>query len=36
LETHILNFNEDDFDDLDLKKGDKIKVIGTIQTTGKT
>ncbi|XP_036144312.1 uncharacterized protein LOC118646119 [Monomorium pharaonis] len=32
LEVHIMNFNENDYNYLDFKKGSKIKIIGTIQT----
>jgi len=30
LEVHIINFNHEDYFDLDIKKGDKIEIIGTI------
>ncbi|XP_024877221.1 uncharacterized protein LOC112458045 isoform X2 [Temnothorax curvispinosus] len=33
LEIHIMNFNEEIYRNLNLRKGDKIKIIGTIQTT---
>ncbi|XP_025997520.2 uncharacterized protein LOC113005834 [Solenopsis invicta] len=36
LEIHFLNFNDENYDYLDLKKDDKIKIIGSIQKTGKT
>ncbi|XP_024871876.1 uncharacterized protein LOC112454612 [Temnothorax curvispinosus] len=33
LEIHIMNFNEETYCDLELVKGDKIKMTGKIQTT---
>lgn len=30
-----MNFNEENYCDLDLRKGNKIKIIGTISTTDK-
>ncbi|XP_071582010.1 uncharacterized protein [Temnothorax nylanderi] len=33
LEVHIINFNPDMYNHLNIKKGDKVKIIGTIQTT---
>jgi len=32
LEIHIINFVYDDYLDLDINKGDKIEVIGIMQT----
>jgi len=34
LEIHIINFVYDDYLDLGINKGDKIEVIGIMQTTG--
>jgi len=34
LEIHILNFSIDDYIKLNLNKGDKVEVIGVIQTKG--
>lgn len=34
LEVHIINFNLDAYLDLDLKKGDKIELVGIMQNTG--
>jgi len=34
LETHILNFNNDEYYKMNLNKGDKIETIGVVQTTG--
>jgi len=34
LEIHILNFSIDDYYKLNLNKGDKVEVIGVIQTNG--
>jgi len=34
LEIHILNFSIDDYTKLNLNKGDKVAVIGVIQTNG--
>jgi len=33
LEIHIINFNEDDFYVEDIRKGDKIEVVGKISNT---
>lgn len=33
LEIHIINFNQDEYLSLDIFKGDKIEVIGVMQTT---
>jgi len=37
LEIHIINFKEDDFyvEDKEIRKGDKIEVVGKISNTGK-
>jgi len=35
LEIHIINFKEDDLFIEDIKKGDKIEVVGKISNTGK-
>lgn len=35
LEVHIINFNEKEYANLNLKKGDKIELIGTMQNSGK-
>jgi len=35
LEVHILNFNEDDYYEMEISKGDKIKIVGTMYATGK-
>jgi len=35
LEIHIINFKEDDFYVEDIRKGDKIEVVGKISNTGK-
>jgi len=34
LEIHIINFNYKDYSDLQIMKGDKIEVIGSIYNTG--
>jgi len=34
LEVHIINFIYDDYLNLGINKGDKIEVIGVMQTTG--
>jgi len=34
LEIHILNFSIDDYSILNLNKGDKVQMIGVIQTNG--
>lgn len=35
LEIHVLNFKYDDFQTIDINKGDKIKVTGIMYNTGK-
>lgn len=35
LEVHILDFSDDNYFDFELKKGDKIEVIGSMQHGGK-
>ena len=35
LEVHIQNFDQNDYIQLNLDKGDKIKIIGTMQARGK-
>lgn len=34
LEIHIVNFIDDDYYELDIRKGDKIEVIGIMSNTG--
>jgi len=33
IETHIMNFTNDEYSDLQINKGDKIELIGIMQTT---
>jgi len=33
IEVHIMNFNEKDYHDKEITKGDKVQVIGTMQST---
>jgi homospermidine synthase len=35
LEIHILEFEDAKYSDIDIKKGDKIQVQGSIQSNGK-
>lgn len=35
LEVHITNYNHDDYSQLQLTKGDKVQVIGSIYNAGK-
>jgi len=35
LEVSILNFDDDEYINLNLNKGDKIEIIGTMQSSGK-
>ncbi|XP_029169825.1 uncharacterized protein LOC114939632, partial [Nylanderia fulva] len=34
LEVHIVNFVEDDYYEMDIRKGDKIEIIGVMSNTG--
>lgn len=35
LEVHILNYSNEDYLHLNMKKGDKIEIVGIIETNGK-
>lgn len=35
LEIHILNFNIENYSIMDIKKGDRVQIIGTLQSTSK-
>lgn len=34
LEVHIVNFNNEDYDSLEIYKGDKVQLIGSIRNKG--
>ncbi|XP_025270991.1 uncharacterized protein LOC112639896 [Camponotus floridanus] len=34
LEIHVINFSNDDYTLLDIRKGDHVEIIGIMQTTG--
>lgn len=35
LQVHIINYNNDDYFAMDIKKGDKVEILGSMVTNGK-